>query len=169
MKAAVLALLALLVLLQGTWLPNVRVFGVMPDAVLLAITSWAVLLGGVAVVPVAAVAGVALDVVAGTPLGQSAAALLVAVLATGWWRGTILYRGIGIYVVAAGVATLAYDGTLLVAMQTFHQLVNWPVALRAVIAPSAVLNGILAIPTGYGCAWLARRLGLLHTVAAARA
>jgi cell shape-determining protein MreD len=157
-KALVTAGLALLALLQGTWLTHIRLLGVMPDAVLVALTTLALLVGGVAVVPLAAAGGLLLDLLAGTPLGLSAAALLLAVLATGWWRGTVFYTGVGLFVAAALVGTLAYDGALLIGMQTWHELVDWPVALRGVVAPSAVLNGLLAIPAGYLGSWLAGRL-----------
>jgi len=166
-----LALIALLVLviLQGTWLPHLRVAGVMPDAVLVALASWALLAGGVAVVPLAGAAGVLLDVLAGAPLGLSAAALLVAVLAVGWWRGTVFSTGIGVFVVASVVATLAYDATLLVGLQSLHDPINWRVALRTVVAPSAILNGLLALPAGYLCSGLARRIGTLDPTERLRA
>ena len=162
MRLVVPLALAGLVLLQGTWLPHLRLLGVMPDAVLVAVTSWALLLGGLAALPLAAGAGLLLDLLSGGPLGLSAAALLVAVLLTGWWRGTIFYSGVGIFVAAAVVATLAYDGTLLVAMQTVHDVVDWPSALRGVVAPSALLNAALAVPMAYACSWLAGRLRLLE-------
>ena len=162
MKPLALGALLLLVILQGTWLPHLRVVGVMPDAVLVALTSWALLAGGVAVAPLAAAAGVLLDVLAGGPLGLSAAALLVAVLAVGWWRGTVFSTGIGVFVAAAVVATAAYDATLLVGLQSLHDPINWQAALRSIVAPSAVLNGLLAIPAGYICSGLARRLGTLE-------
>ena len=152
---------AVLAVLQATWLPHLRVAGVMPDAVLVAVVTWAVLLGGVAAVPLAAGSGLLLDLIAGTPLGLSAAALLVAVLATGWWHGTVFYTGIGVFIVAAIIATVAYDGTLLVGLQTFHETVSWPAALGGVVAPSAALNGILAVPLAYSAGWLADRLGLI--------
>jgi cell shape-determining protein MreD len=154
--------LAVLVVLQGTWLPQLRVAGVMPDAVLVVLSSWALLAGGVAVVPLAAAAGILLDLIGGAPLGLSAAALLIGILSVGWWRGTIFPTGIGLFVVAAIVATLAYDATLLVGLQSLHDTISWPVALRRVIAPSAALNGLLALPTGYACSALARRLGTLE-------
>jgi rod shape-determining protein MreD len=163
-KALLLAGLVVLVILQGTWLPQMRLAGVMPDAVLVALSSWAILAGGVAVVPAAAIAGVLLDLLAGTPLGLSAAALLLATLAVGWWRGTISYTGIGIFVVAGIVATFAYDSTLLVGMQSLHDTVNWPAALRHIVVPSAALNGALAVPAGYLCSAMARRLGYLESM-----
>ena len=159
---AFLAFLAL-VIVQGTWLPHLRVAGVMPDAVLVALTSWALLAGGVAMVPLAAAAGVLLDIIAGAPLGLSAAALLVAMLTVGWWRGTVFSTGIGVFVVAAALATLVYDATLLVGLQSLHDPINWPTALRHVVAPSALLNGLLALPSGYLCSGLARRLGVLES------
>lgn len=162
MKALIPAGLLALVVVQGSWLPHVRIAGVMPDAVLVAITSLSLLLGGLAAAPLAAGAGVALDLLSGAPLGLSAIALLVAVLLTGWWRGTIYYNGIIVFVAAAVLATAAYDAALLVGMQSLHEPVSWPAALRGVVAPSAIVNGLLAIPVGYGCSWLAARLGLLR-------
>lgn len=169
MKALSLASFLLLVIVQGTWLPHLRVAGVMPDAVLVALTSWALLAGGVAVVPLAAAAGVLLDIIAGAPLGLSAAALLVGILTVGWWRGTVFSTGIGVFVVAAVVATFCYDATLLVGLQSLHNPINWPLALRQVVAPSAVLNGLLALPAGYLSSGLARRLGVLESTERLRA
>lgn len=169
MKPLPLVGLAMLIVLQGTWLPHMQVAGVMPDAVLVVLSSWALLAGGVAVAPVAAAAGVLLDLVAGAPLGLSAAALLTATLCVGWWRGTVFFTGIGVFMVAAVVATVAYDATLLVGMQSLHDAINWRLALRQVVVPSAVLNGLLALPVGYGCSALARRLGTLEPAAHFRA
>ncbi|MGI8914937.1 MAG: hypothetical protein ACR2JY_14335 [Chloroflexota bacterium] len=162
MKMLMWLAFGVLILLQGTWLPHLRVVGVMPDAVLVVLTSWALLVGGVAVAPLAAAAGVGLDLLAGTPLGLSAAALLVATLTVGWWRGTVFSTGIGVFVVGAVVATVAYDATLMVGMQSLHDPINWPSALRQIVAPSAVLNGLLGLPAGYGCSALARRLGRIE-------
>lgn len=161
MKASTLLGFGLLIVLQATWLPQTRIDGVMPDAVLVVLSSWALLVGGVRVVPLAAGAGVLLDLIGGTPLGLSSAALLVAVFAVGWWRGAIFYNGILLHVAAAVVATLAYDAALLVALQSFHDPVNWPAALTAVVLPSAALNGMLALPVGYIGSELAQRLGYL--------
>jgi rod shape-determining protein MreD len=168
-KPLLLVGLAVLIVLQGTWLPHVQVAGVMPDAVLVVLSSWALLAGGVAVAPLAAAAGVLLDLIAGAPLGLSAAALLTAILCVGWWRGTVFFTGIGVFVVGAVVATLAYDATLLVGLQSLHDPINWRTALRQVVAPSALFNGVLALPVGYGCSALARRLGTLESAAHIRA
>lgn len=164
MKALALIALFGLVILQGTWLPQMRLGGVMPDAVLVALSSWALLAGGVVVVAPAAIAGVLLDMLTGAPLGLSAAAFLIAILAVGWWRGTVFYTGIGVFIVAAIVATFAYDATLLVGLQSLHDTIDWPAALRRVVAPSAALNGLLALPAGYVCTALARRLGYLEQI-----
>jgi cell shape-determining protein MreD len=118
----------------------------------------------VVVVAPAALAGVLLDVLTGAPLGLSAAALLVAILTVGWWRATVFYTGIGVFVVAAIVATFAYDATLLIGLQSLHDTIDWPAALRRIVAPSAALNGLLALPAGYICTALARRLGYLEQI-----
>ena len=145
--------------LQVTWLPHIRPFGVMPDLVLVELATLALLMGGVAMTPFAVFGGLLLDLGAGTPLGLSAVALLVALLAIGWWRGIVLYFGVGLYIFAAAVATVAYDATILVGMQTLHERVDWPAAVIEVIGPSVLVNSALAIPLAYLFGSLARRFG----------
>jgi rod shape-determining protein MreD len=163
MRAALFVGFVALALLQVTWMPHIRPFGVMPDIVLVALSTWALLLGGTTLVPIAALSGLVLDLGSGAPLGLSAVALLIALLVIGWWKHAVLYGGVGLYIVAAAVATLAYDGSILIGMQTLHESVDWPSAMAWVIAPSLIVNGLLAIPAAYVCGSLARRMRLVAT------
>lgn len=129
-----------------TVLAQLRVFGVMPDLMLLLAVAAGLVAGPTYGAVVGFVTGMAADLFLPTPLGLSALVFTVIGYATGVTKGGLLRAvwwfpvAIAVAVSALGQALFALAGTMIgePALLTWH--------LPAVMLVVGILNGLLALP-----------------------
>jgi rod shape-determining protein MreD len=144
-RVVFVGLMMIAIVLQLSFLPALRPFGVVPD-LLLAIVVLAGLEGTASLALITAVAGgLAMDLASGANFGMWTGILLLAALATGLVHRAGLELGSGVVAVV-----LVAAGTLLSALVILLGLVSvtshWPVAaLVGNITAELVLNLILTI------------------------
>jgi rod shape-determining protein MreD len=148
------ALLIALVLLQTAVMPQIKVLGVHPDLLLLAVTSWSLLCGAEAGMLWALIAGVALDLVSGAPFGMSTLPLLLVSFGAGLGQRGIFRFELAIPILVIPLATLIDQAAMLAWLKAFGWPVTWAEGLSRVILPSILVN-TLAMPFVY---WLLRLL-----------
>lgn len=137
---------ASILLVQLTLLTHVRVFGVMPDAMLLLAIAGGIVGGPVAGAFIGFGSGMAIDLFLQTPMGLSALVLSVVGYAVGLLQASILRTAWWIPVLTAllasacGVVTFAVVG----AVVGERQLVSTRLVVIVVLV--ALTNALLAIP-----------------------
>jgi rod shape-determining protein MreD len=162
----VIALLAVVGLVQATLVPLVAVWGVFPDLPLLLVVSWGLLRGSRQGLLWGFVAGIIVDLFSGAPFGAATLPLM----AVGFMAGlgeTIVFRNVLLLLLAMFLATVVYDllflfmvqisGDLLIMKEGTGHTVEWSGSLARVIGSSAVLNALLALPISGGMRVLDRR------------
>ncbi|MCL4508392.1 MAG: hypothetical protein M1296_02570 [Chloroflexi bacterium] len=155
MRTVGIVTLVILVVLQVTLLKRLAPFEVAPDAVLTATASIAVIAGWRPIVFVTAVAlGIVLDALGGTPLGLTSLGFVLVVLAVGWWREVVVYRGIAVFLLAAGVATVVFDGVLLLALLALHDPASVTGTMKHIVLPSVLINAVCAAPLSKVAEWV---------------
>ena len=143
-----LAILLVLSLLQSTWMPHITLLGVHPDLVLLAVTSWSLLRGSQEGMLWALVGGVATDLFSGGPFGVITLSLLVVSFLSGLGEKTVFRFDLLIPILVIPLATLVYDGVLLVLLSVLGWPSQWGANFVQVILPSALVN-TLGMPLVY--------------------
>jgi rod shape-determining protein MreD len=150
----VFALLIILVLFQTALVPQITVFGVHPDLLLIVVTAWSLLRGAESGMLWALIAGVALDIVSGAPFGASTLPLLVVGFGAGLSQSGIFRFELVIPILVIPIATLVYQGMMLAWLKAFGWPVAWHEGMRHTILPSMLLNTLI-MPAAY---WLLRLL-----------
>ncbi len=153
-----LPLLPALALLQSSLASELRILGVTPNLVLMAVIAWATIKGIRSGLLWAVVGGLSLDLLGGGPMGASILALTsVTFLAL---AGEIT-RGEGrlflaLFIVFLG--SLVYDNLyILIIFSSWSNVGEWWEMWPRVIIPAALINAIL-MPAMFGCLqWLNRR------------
>jgi rod shape-determining protein MreD len=159
----VIPLLALVGLIQATFVPRLAVWGVFPDLPLVLVVSWGLLRGPRQGLLWGFVAGIIVDLFSGAPFG----AATVPLMAVGFIAGlgqTIVFRNFLLPPLAMFWATVVYDLMFLFIVQISGDLpqgtghiVEWSGSLVRVIGASAVLNALLAFVIPGGMRVLDRR------------
>jgi rod shape-determining protein MreD len=146
--------LALVVVVQATLLPRIRFLGAQPDLLLVLVVCWSLLYGVTEGLVFAFLAGLAIDVVAGLPLGTSPLALMPLCFLAVIGRNSVYVNNIWLPVLLVAVAT-PLEGWLMLFMRQLHGVpVDWAGATTRVLLPALALNFLLTIIV----VWLMRRL-----------
>lgn len=136
-------LLSTLAMLQSTLLPHVRVFGVQPDLVLLAVVAWSLLRGSEEGMLWALIGGLALDILSSARLGVNTLPLLLISFLAGLWQRGIVRQDILIPFLVIPVATLAYQGAMIALLKLLGWEGTWGASLRHAILPTTLVNTLL--------------------------
>jgi len=138
--------LALVVVLQATLMPELSIAGGTPDLVLLVVLGWSLMAGYEQGLLWAVVGGFLQDLISAVPLGTTSLALVLAVSLAALIVGQVHPRNL-VYppVVAAGATLVVHLVTEIVLTVTGRPL---PVAnlLLAVTLPSMIYNLVVMVP-----------------------
>ncbi len=136
-------LLGLAALLQTTLVPALQVFNAVPNLVLLVVVGYTMEYGSQRGLIWAFIGGLWLDLLAGTPLGASAIALLITVAVIGLMSAN-LFRGHVLVVALGGLLAGVLYGLIMVAILTLlGRQTQWLTAIVGVILPNAVYDAVL--------------------------
>jgi rod shape-determining protein MreD len=152
-------LLCLSALLQSTLLPQVKLFGVQPDLVLLAVVSWSLLRGSQEGMLWALIGGLALDAFSSARLGVNTLPLLAISFLAGLWQRGIVRLDVLIPLLATPVATLAYQGAMVALLKLLGWPGTWGASFRHAILPSMLLNTLLMPAVYVLLRWMHHRTG----------
>ena len=150
-------LLSLLALLQSTLLPQLQVFGVQPDLVLLTVVSWSLLRGAEEGMLWALIGGLALDALSSARLGVNTLPLLLISFLAGLWQRGLVRLDVLIPFLAIPIATLVYQGAMVALLKLLGWPATWRASLRYAILPTTLLNTLLMPIVYVGMRWIHRR------------
>lgn len=146
--------LILAAVLQVTVLPLLTGSSLNVDLVLLLVLAWGIIRGVQEGLLWGLMGGLILDVVSAAPFGTTMA-VLATIGVLGGIRGIPLLRGSVLApMIAAGAATVVYDGLLMALWALFGREWRWLDAFHGVILPAALLNALVMAPIY----WLLDRL-----------
>jgi rod shape-determining protein MreD len=150
-------LLSLMALLQCTLLPQIKVLGVQPDLVLLAVVSWSLLRGAQEGMLWALMGGLALDILSSARLGVNTLPLLLISFLAGLWQRGIVRLEVLVPFLAIPVATLVYQGAMVALLKLLGWPATWQASLNHSILPTMLVNTLL-VPLVYVLMrWIHRR------------
>jgi rod shape-determining protein MreD len=152
-------LLCVSALLQSTLLPQVKLFGVQPDLVLLTVVSWSLLRGSQEGMLWALIGGLALDALSSARLGVNTLPLLLISFLAGLWQRGMVRLDILIPLLATPVATLVYQSAMVALLKLLGWPGTWGASLRHSILPSMLLNTLLMPALYVLLRWMHRRTG----------
>jgi rod shape-determining protein MreD len=150
-------LLSLLALLQSTLLPHLKIWGVQPDLVLLAVVAWSLLRGTEEGMLWALVGGLALDMLSSARLGVNTLPLLLIGFLAGLWQRGIVRMEIVVPFLAVPIATLVYQGTMVALLKLLGWPATWRAALTTSILPTTLVNTLLMPLVYVLMRWIHRR------------
>jgi rod shape-determining protein MreD len=139
----VIPLLAVIAILQATILPHLTMWGVFPDLPLLVVISWSLLRGVREGVVWGFIAGVAVDLLSGAPLGAATLPSIAVCFLSGLGQTTVFGAHFVLPMLAMFLATIVYDLLFLLIIRISGQDVIWLDSLLRIILPSAALNALL--------------------------
>ncbi|MBI3976952.1 MAG: rod shape-determining protein MreD [Chloroflexi bacterium] len=148
--------LGLVGVLQASAAPSLRILGVKPDLMLVVVVCWGAVRGWRQGLLWGLLGGLILDQFASTPAGLNA--VLLGALGAAAGAGEFqLVRGnlLPPLLVALG-GTLLLDLVTFAVIQVTGGRMEWRYFFQHVVAPSAVVNTVLALPLYAVMAWLAR-------------
>lgn len=153
-----LPLLALVALIQITWLPQAAILGYKPELALALVVAWAML----APVGEAAVwgfiLGVFLDLASGLPFGMHTLALTMLGWVVGWVQTTFFRGNLLAPPITMIAATIVYHLVLLGIRALFNTPIDWLAYLIRVTLPTAILNALILPVIFFPLRYIARRL-----------
>jgi len=117
--------------------------GVKPDIVLLLVVSWSIIRGAMEGVVWGFIGGLALDLFSGAPLGVSALILVAVGLLTNLGESNLLKSNMVLPLLAGFLASCAYEGAQMLALQAFGWNLSLGEAITRVVLPSSLLNAVL--------------------------
>lgn len=151
-------LLPALALLQSSVASQLRILGVTPNLVLMAVLAWALIKGIRAGILWALVGGLSLDLVGNGPPGASLLAITVAVFLG--LAGEVT-RGEGrlpLAVIIMFLGSLVYDNLYILALvSSSGNAMDWWAMWPRTIVPAALVNAIVMPATLGALQWLYRR------------
>jgi rod shape-determining protein MreD len=137
--------LAVAVLLQATILTRIRFFGAQPDLLLVLVVCWSLQYGVSEGLLCAFIGGLALDVVAGLPLGASPVALMSVCLLTSFGRRSVYAGNVWLPLFFVVLATPVHGWIMLLIRRLQGVSVDWLQTTLEVILPVLFLNILLTI------------------------
>ena len=157
--AVILSALVLIVVgvVQVTVLPYLTGSGPNVDLVLLLVLAWSIIKGVRQGLLCGLLGGLILDVVSAVPFGTTMAAMATVWLLGGVRNLPVLRGSAFAPLIAAGFATVVYDGLVMAVTFVFGWQWQWSDVLQDTILPSVLLNAIVMVPI-YGLLyWLNKR------------
>jgi rod shape-determining protein MreD len=155
----VVPLLVVVAILQTTLVPHLAIWGIFANLPLLVVVSWSLLRGPREGMIWGFVAGLAVDLFSGAPLGASTLALIAVGALAGLGAATVFRAHIALPLLAMFLATIVYDLLFLLVVGISGYPVAWLESLYRLILPSAVLNAVLTPVVFVAMRWLHARLG----------
>ena len=148
------AVLLLAALLQTSVVPVFSLLGIYPNVPLVVVVCWAIVRGQREALVVVPIAGIAVGLLDGQPLGMALLALIPVVLLAELREARIVEGDFLLALVTIVVATLAYETIFLVTLRLTGETVYWWGSFSRIIVPTAIVNALL-MPPLYGVMWLA--------------
>lgn len=137
--------LVLVVLVQATLLARIRLFGVQPNLVLVLVVCWSLLNGVTEGLIFAFLAGLALDIIAGLPLGASSLALMPVCFLAIIGRRSVYVNNLWLPTLLVALATPLEGWLMLFIRQLNGAPVDWLSTTIHVILPALALNVFLTV------------------------
>lgn len=155
--AAALVLVAVFV--QATILARVHLFSVSPNLVLVLAVIWSLLRGTGEGLVWAFLGGLAVDLIAGLPLGGSSLALMAVCYLTVLGEGRLFQGHVVLAMLAVAAATPIYGWLVLLIQQICGMQIDWAGSTLRVILPELMLNAVLASLVYPGLRRLLQQMG----------
>lgn len=155
-----LAILSLVILVQGTLLSRVRIIGVGANLLLVTVVCWSLTRNVQEGLVWAFAGGLGIDLVSGLPLGTSSLALMPTCFLAGIGRNSIYAQNIFWPVLLVILATPLHGWLILLTQQLRAVPVDWVGSTVRIILPELVLNIVITLPVYPGLRWLAGRIGV---------
>ncbi len=152
------AVLALVVLVQATLLARVRLVGASPNLLLVVVVCWSLIRGLYDGLIWGFVGGLALDVIAGLPLGTSSLALMATTPLAGLGKNSVFPGSLTLPVLLVALATPVYGWLVLLTELLRGIPVDWLASSVRVIGPEIAINGALVIVVYPVLRWLATQI-----------
>ena len=140
--------LILVAILQSTILPEIRIFGLVPNLTLLTVLAWSYYRGPNEGVIWGMIGGLLIDLASGAPTGISSLPLMLAALVTGLGRSRIYSSNLILPALISLLSILLYQTVWLLLLALVGQPVSWRLSVIQVAAPLFLLN-LLLMPLVY--------------------
>jgi rod shape-determining protein MreD len=131
-----------LALLQATVMPHIRVLGVHPDLVLMAVVAWSVLRGSQEGMVWALIGGVVMDLFSAAPFGISTLALLIIGFVSGLGQASFFRIDLLVPIVVIVPATLVYQLCIAGLLSLLTGASGWGTRFAQIILPSILVNSV---------------------------
>lgn len=152
------AVLTLVVLVQATLLARVKLAGASPNLLLVVVVCWSLIRGVYDGLVWGFVGGLALDVIAGLPLGTSSLALMATTPLAGLGKNSIFPGSLTLPILLVALATPVYGWIVLLSEMIRGIPVDWLASTVRIIGPEIVFNAALVVIVYPGLRWLATQI-----------
>lgn len=149
------AVLTLVVLVQATLLARIRLVGATPNLLLVVVVCWSLIRGLYDGLVWGFVGGLALDVLAGLPLGTSSLALMATTPLAGLGKNSIFPGSLTLPILLVTLATPVYGWVVLLSEMIRGIPVDWLASTVHLIGPEIVFNVALTVIAYPALRWLA--------------
>ena len=152
------AVLTLVVLVQATLLARVRLVGATPNLLLVVVVCWSLIRGLYDGLVWGFVGGLALDVIAGLPLGTSSLALMATTPLAGLGKNSIFPGSLTLPILLVALATPVYGWIVLLSEMIRGIPVDWLASTVRIIGPEIAFNAALVVIVYPALRWLATQI-----------
>ena len=142
------------VIAQVSIMPAFSIFGVQPNLVIVLLIAWMAVRERREALLLIPAAGFAQGLLDSQPVGLAMLALAPLILMTEVPELRLVESDLLPALVLTALATLVYEGTILLTLAVTGERIDWLVSLREVLAPAAIVNTLLLLPV-YGLVRLA--------------
>lgn len=149
------AVLTLVVLVQATLLARVRLVGATPNLLLVVVVCWSLIRGLYDGLVWGFVGGLALDVIAGLPLGTSSLALMATTPLAGLGKSSVFPGSLTLPILLVALATPVYGWVVLLSEMIRGIPVDWLASTVRIIGPEIAFNAALTVVAYPTLRWLA--------------
>ena len=153
-------LVAIAVVLQVSVLPAFSIFGATPNLLIVLLVAWMTVRSQQEALLLIPAAGFAQGLLDSQPLGLAMLALAPLILMTEVRELRLVESNLLPAVVLTALATLVYEGVMMLALAVTGERMDWLAGLRDALLPAAIANVLLLLPV-YGLVRLAS-LDLRH-------
>ena len=140
-------------LAQVSILPAFSIFGVQPNLLIVLLVIWITVGGQRDALLLIPVAGFVQGLLDSQPLGLAMLAMAPLILMTQVKELRLVQSDLLLAVVLTAVATLVYEGTLLLTLAVTGERLDWLATMLEVLVPATIANVLLLLPL-YGLARL---------------
>ncbi len=147
-------LVAIAVVLQVSVLPAFSIFGATPNLLIVLLVAWMTVRSQQEALLLIPAAGFAQGLLDSQPLGLAMLALAPLILMTEVRELRLVESNLLPAVVLTALATLVYEGVMMLALAVTGERMDWLAGLRDALLPAAIANVLLLLPV-YGLVRLA--------------